>query len=589
MTSQADFSCFQPQPPGTPVSVTAMASEVRTSDRSPVYNENGSSSDALDHNLSAAFEESSHPAPGSSVTDGVTSTATTSPTSTEHLADSIKEEQKSAVTNDTNKANEVREPKDKSTTSTVLTDGDTGSEEGNKTVKNLPRVPRYATPTMASLRREAATLKALNENARDSSRLSRNWLRSPTRPRSPNLRLAARAKARDMARTSLPTMTISMSNDASNRARISDRDPSSTRQRLSLTVPKSPVFRSKGPSSRPYVSENEAPRPFVPTPLPAFLVRRDTLPHIKLNLKTRAAMDARSNPRPRQSAPALPTPRINLEPTIPKPFELASLTKHEHYVQSIEAREAALEDAARRRRSFVARQVNPAIFTGPTFIPSRSSVPLTKPVDLLPFASERSERTREFERRQRERIAQKERDDEMNRQLREEEEMLKVKLEMVKNQFKARPVPRSHYAPHQISTRSSERSGNTVATPSISSEVGKGTTLHSNIIQEETSSPLEYLENDPADVKEAESQGFPAVKGGVEDSSATWTVETGAELTPPSRKSSDARVETGTDVDTKDSLADENELSRAESTGSSTWLMEKVRKSFSPLLGHSQS
>lgn len=473
------------------------------------------------------------------------------------------------------------------------------------------RIPRYALPTVASSRREAATLQTLNENVTRINRPPPKFPREPTRPKSPNFRLAARMKMHHTGRPSLPPNALTGSNNV-----VGQEQKPVVRRKLGATVPKSPVFRSRGPSRR-FSVESVSPRQFVPTPLPSFLREQNNLPSIKLNIKTRAAMEARINPKARRAtAPPPAVVKISFEPTIPKPFELGSVEQHEHYLQNLKAREALVEEEERRKRSFVANKMNPAILNGPTFVPARSSVPLTKPVDLLPFASERSERTLEYERKQRERVAQKDRDAEMARRMREEEEMLKLKLEMTKNAFKPKPVPRSHYVPHTISSRSSsEQSGFAANALSARSEARPANTTRMSAILEETSKPLEdatvesnYEEtSDTVGPTSLAQEATPEKDSTAVTSPSHLTSTAGDEQSQASTSDEDESFEdtveepsTPAQYDEREPAStpqhgDDNRSEASKSTGTvstgsgSTWFMQRMRKSLSPILGTSDA
>lgn len=602
----------------TPISIPAMASDPNVSTSS-----NGCALDSLNQlgpALPDLTESSTSPAASGSM-----STVSATATSTGFTRAQDRESEDVDRTNSTTATHTVTmtmNPESSMDTTAMsnenaATVSATGKEKpsekmslaSDSSITRAKSLPRYAQPTLASMRREAATLRALSENAARVNRFPPKWTREPTRPKSPNLRLAARMKMHPGGRASLPPNALNGSgntDDQQLRALV--------RRKTGPTVPKSPIFRSKGPSRR-YSVESGSPRPFVPTPLPSFLREQNNLPSIKLNIKTRAAMEARINPQARRSAvpPPSTTVRISIEPTVPKPFELGSLEQHEHYRQNLKAREALLEDEARRKRNFVANKVNPAILNGPTFVPARSSVPLTKPVDLLPFASERSQRTLEYERRQKERIAEKERDEEIARRMREEEEELKIKLEMMKYAFKPNPVPKSHYVPHTISSRSSsERSGIAAFALSASSEARPAGNARTSTVQEETSRPVD----DPVVALSSEETNDtiePTICGQEttpEKDSKTITSATHStsDVDEQTRDSSFGEVQRTQDIEEepstpdpsdesevvatpkgeKDNESETSKTSRTESAGSgSTWFMQRMRKSLSPILGSS--
>lgn len=604
----------------TPISVTAMASDPNIS-----ISSNGCPLDSL-HQLGPALPDpeespSSPAASGPMSTVSATATSASFTRAQESVCEGVDRSDGSTASHTVT----MTMNPDTSTDTTAMSNENaataptTGKEKSSEklslasdpSITRTKSLPRYAQPTLASMRREAATLRALSENAARVNRPLPKWTREATRPKSPNFRLAARMKVHPGGRASLPPNAL---NDLGNSEDQQLR--AFVRRKTGPTVPKSPVFRSKGPSRRYSVVETGSPRPFVPTPLPSFLREQNNLPSIKLNIKTRAAMEARINPQARRSTVPPPSRvRISIEPTVPKPFELGSLQQHEHYRENLKAREAFLEDEDRRKRNFVANKVNPAILNGPTFVPARSSVPLTKPVDLLPFASERSQRTLEYERRQKERIAEKERDEEIARRMREEEEELKIKIEMMKNAFKAKPVPKSHYVPHTISSRSSsERSGAATFALSASSEARPAGNTRTFAVQEETSKPVEdsgvaLSSEETNDTIEPTTSGHEITpeKDSKPITSATHST---SDVDEQTRDSSTGEVQHTEDVEEepstpaqseesevvatpkreKDNESETSKTSRTESAGSgSTWFMQRMRKSLSPILGSSDA
>lgn len=486
---------------------------------------------------------------------------------------------------------------------------------------SMPPIPRYAMPTTASVRREEATLRTLTGVVkRDVQAKQPSARRQPTKPRSPNFRSRHR-------RASVASRTVSMPNV---------RHAVRSSKRLSVTTPKSPVFRSKGPVRRP-VSENESPnRCFVPNPLPDFLKRGDVLPDIKLNAKTMAAMARRNNPDAGRRQEVRPQPlRVNMQPTVPEPFELRGVEKHEVYQQTAEQRRAQELEEERVRRQFEATALDEKILDGPTFVPELRGEPLTHPVDLLPHSKQRSERTLAFEQAQRDRLEEQARLAALEAKRREEEADIQFKQEQEERKFKPKPIPKSHYVPDMIPRAPSVRTASVqnsqssrLYTPSTTSTTDTSSVQDDSAVASATVSTKgiavsvadadrdssimnggkkrEALKKRVMKVEETSiavetASETPAPKG--EKSVAGTTVSMGAN-SEPRTPAMDFDIEE--DVQTPDGLAfaqeEGNDKKKAGGEGSdvttvtesplsetgSTSLMQKMRNSLSPLWGVSR-
>lgn len=209
------------------------------------------------------------------------------------------------------------------------------------------------------------------------------------------------------------------------------------------TLPKSPALQGKKSEKVP---EKKIERTFVPIKMPDFgdapLVRptRKSLAHAQWN-KDPGGTVAERNMKERRIVPYV------LERTTPRPFSLLGVEQHDMIVERREAEKEKRMEEEKRKRTFRPVILREDILEGPTFAPSRSAVPLTTPVDLLPLAQERKERTEAFLRRQRERMEEMERLQKLAREEREQRELERLQKTWEERRFMPRPVPKSHYMP----------------------------------------------------------------------------------------------------------------------------------------------
>lgn len=349
--------------------------------------------------------------------------------------------------------------------------------------------PRYALPTAASIRRREETLRQITKSVSLPIRRT-PW--EPTRPQSPNFGIAGGRRRRRpstaIRRASVDPSAAKSQQRTSLQKQKRSSDPTNgsglSRQYIA-TVPKSPHFRSRGPTRALDDKRNRPPRSstFIPTPLPSYLIERDVLPDIKLNAKTVAAMEYRANPQPKQRYQPNPSSvsQEPFSPTVPEPFDLKGLDKHAQHMVQIEMRKRQEEEGDKERRNFHAKKLNEAILDGPTFVPSRSDVPLTQPLDLLPFAEERSQRTKAYEQVQKERMEQAKIDKAAADRMRAEAEAETIRKEYEEKKFKPRAIPKTTYEPHMKPKIRSPTTSTTNSASTSGSRASVGTNVNKNV------------------------------------------------------------------------------------------------------------
>lgn len=287
-----------------------------------------------------------------------------------------------------------------------------------------PLTPNYAKSTAASERRAKIATPEPQKKKSD-------WGNQKTVPKTPNLRCVGK-------RTTLAAMEKKNQNNPTlPRATTLPRS-------LSKTLPKTPrvLRRSSGMPRRP--PSPPVRKGFVPTPTPTYLTG-GKLPEVK---QTAKSMAFATRHLPSEKPPA-PKPKVFTRPerTVPQPFELQGLSRHEEHMYEKELRQLEEQEEDCRRRRFRPVSLQKEILEGPTFVPSRSQMPLTQAVDLLPNAEERRERTLAFEAAQKERMATMEEMARIKRMQIEHDEEERLKREFEVKRFKPRSIPASHYKP----------------------------------------------------------------------------------------------------------------------------------------------
>lgn len=211
------------------------------------------------------------------------------------------------------------------------------------------------------------------------------------------------------------------------------------------TKPKSPAVL-RHPSAR--VIETTQRTRFTPTPMPDF----GHAPPVKQTRASIARLQRKGSGLQKSMPPRKPQHQLRtakpLGRTVPRPFPLQGVNKHEEVVESLQRRQQLAEAEERRSRMFEPVPLREEILEGPTFIPSRSDPNLlTDPVSLLPDAEQRSKRTLAYLAGQRERMEEMERRKTQAAREREDRELEDIEREWQQRRFKARPMPKSHYTP----------------------------------------------------------------------------------------------------------------------------------------------
>ncbi|PXF43087.1 hypothetical protein BWQ96_07173 [Gracilariopsis chorda] len=207
------------------------------------------------------------------------------------------------------------------------------------------------------------------------------------------------------------------------------------------TIPKSPeVLRRKFARTPKEVSPRRRTT-FKAKPVPRYLTM--PRPVVRPTAKSEAILHGLAS-----SAPMPPVlAACKLSGTVPKPFKLASVELHEARMKKICAKRKAEQEEAERRRVLHPLALNREMLEGPTFVPCLDKKNLTMPVDLLPWAAERRERTLAYEAAQRARIEEMEAMKEIAQRQRELAEEERLREDYERKKFRPRPVPRSHYYP----------------------------------------------------------------------------------------------------------------------------------------------
>eukprot|EP00178_Gracilaria_changii_P012604 TRINITY_DN3567_c0_g1_i1.p1 TRINITY_DN3567_c0_g1~~TRINITY_DN3567_c0_g1_i1.p1 ORF type:complete len:647 (-),score=100.18 TRINITY_DN3567_c0_g1_i1:187-2127(-) len=225
--------------------------------------------------------------------------------------------------------------------------------------------------------------------------------------------------------------------------------PKATRLNFSNTIPVSPeVLHRKTGRVRKLPSPKKRTG-FKPNPPPRYLYNHRPL--VRPTAKSEAVLLGRVRAPPAPSPPSFA--QREPVPTVSKPFNLGSVDLHDIRVQQIQARRKTEEEEDRRRRNVHPVKLHREILDGPTFVPNLDNKVQTVPVDPVPWAAERRERTLAFEAAQRVRIAEMDAMKEQAQKMRELAEEERLREEYERKRFRPRPVPRSHYEPDTPPTR----------------------------------------------------------------------------------------------------------------------------------------
>lgn len=329
----------------------------------------------------------------------------------------------------------------------------------------------------------------------------------------------------------------------------------------------SPALQGKKQSKLP---ENRVEKTFVPTKMPDFgdapLVRptRKSMAHAQWNKEPRVSV-AERNKMERRIVPYV------VEKTVPRPFSLMGVDQHEIVVERREAESGKYAEEEKRRRTFRPVILREDILEGPTFVPSRSPVPLTTPVDLLPMAQERKERTTAYLARQRERMEEMERLQKKAREEKEQKESEQLqKLWQVKR-FKPRPVPRSHYMPDI-------------------EPVGSGADSRLSEIQivsavPELSDGARGTETKAFPAVETEAKAADVTREGVFPTSEKDTCPASeTEISPVAEEESEMTAPPATETEAKSKVSPDSQTLIRRSS-----ILDGIRKSLSPLFGSPES
>lgn len=464
-------------------------------------------------------------------------------------------------------------------------------------------LPRYMQPTSSSSRRVAETRRALAETQVGAARSSFGRGALSRRPSVSPLA----ADDGEVPRYAMPTASSLRRVAETQRARghahgsggghVRGGAMNAMRASRSPLLARSPVFRSRGAqrwaSGGAHGDEQEdAPvcRDFVPNPRPAYLDGGIDLPDIKLTVKAADALALRGEGGCRNGygygrRANAPHPPTHQRPppgcTVPRPFALHSVEQHEMSQARLEARSKLEAEEDRQRRQFRATQLNDAILRGATFKVVPGEPQYTDPVDLLPHAQERSERTLAFEARQRERVEQMERVREMNAQLRKEQDEEDIRKEYEATRFRANKVPDSHYRPHRLGRAASSssfglRSGSSSREGSVSRAGGEQSAVGGAVFHETSTT-------------RGSGKLRRAVSSYVRHSDSSAAFDDRQEMSTPRSEekgnvSADAASEHGAPEGQRNSATKSS--SSAGSSGSRFGLsLQGLRKSFSPLLG----
>lgn len=226
-----------------------------------------------------------------------------------------------------------------------------------------------------------------------------------------------------------------------------------------------------------------------------------------------------------------------VERTTPRPFLLMGVDQHETFVERREAEKEKLVEEEKRKRTFRPVILKDEILEGPTFVPSRSAVPLTMPVDLLPMARERKERTEAFLRRQKERMKEMERLQKLAKEGREQLELERLQKMWQEKRFKPRLVPKSHYMADIEPVGS--RDGSKLAEvqrlstiPEMNDDAQGLETKISAVVATETEAAFVEMEAPPASDSEA---SFAVEEEERANASTTTEVEVGRNTSPDSQ------------------------------------------------------
>lgn len=262
------------------------------------------------------------------------------------------------------------------------------------------------------------------------------------------------------------------------------------------TIPKSPevlhrkLARTRKGSPRRRTS-------FKAKPVPRYLTM--PRPVVRPTAKSEAILHGPTSSAPVPTALAV----CNMSPTVPEPFKLASVELHEARMMKIHSKRKAEQEEAEKRRVLHPTPLNRKMLEGPMFVPCLDKKNLTDPVDLLPWAAERRERTLAYEAAQRARVEEMEAMKEIVRKQRELAEEEKMREDYERKRFRPRPVPRSHYFPDTPPNRKASiavmRIKEDIARRMECEEVELESVFSTLVVTEteETRDSLKYLDNAP--------------------------------------------------------------------------------------------
>lgn len=319
-----------------------------------------------------------------------------------------------------------------------------------------PVSPRFQLAAAAASRAASAPRE---EPTPKVSKTQPAWGVKPTVPKSPKLRSVGKALSAEAAARKAKLLAEQECHEAEIRRRVERLRASRASWANTRTTPKSPaVLRHR---STHVVATTQKKR-FTPTPLPDF----GHAPPVKQTRASIARLQRNGSglqqkmlarpPKHRQPA-AKPLGR-----TVPHPFPLQGVNKHEEVMESLQRRQQLDEAEARRSRMFEPVPLREEILEGPTFIPSRSDPNLlTDPVCLLPDAEQRSMRTLAYLAAQRERMEELEMRKMQAAREREDRELEDAERVWQQRRFKPRPIPKSHYKPDIPLVGSIDDSGET--------------------------------------------------------------------------------------------------------------------------------
>lgn len=185
-----------------------------------------------------------------------------------------------------------------------------------------------------------------------------------------------------------------------------------------------------------------SPDPLKPTePAPFRLASLDRheryLNKLQSKLGIESVQSRESVPKSTKSSP--------LVPTTAKPFALASLRRHERAAEQFNRWMAENEESMRRRRQFKAIPLSADMLEGATFVPTTGQSAPTQPQDVVTASRDRAQLRKDFDRSNAERIEELARCKSEEQAAREAAEDELIRTQYREHGFRARPVPQSLY------------------------------------------------------------------------------------------------------------------------------------------------